>query len=75
MSLLPLLSLQDEQIEIVTEAVRQWCDDNGHVINDDTGKAALRAAVALALTDKWDPSNFLPRLRREMESLERLNRN
>jgi hypothetical protein len=68
MSLLTLLSLQDEQIEIVTEAVREWCDEHNHVINDEEGMVALRAAIAIALTDKWDPSEFPNQLRREMDA-------
>jgi hypothetical protein len=36
--------LQDEQIEIVTEAVRQWCGDNGHVINDDDWQGSVTSS-------------------------------
>ncbi|TCR87657.1 hypothetical protein [Rhizobium sp. BK376] len=68
MSLLTLLSSQDEQIEIVTNTVRQWCDEHNHDIHDERGRFALQAAVALALTDKWDPSTFASRLRREMDN-------
>ena len=68
MSLLTLLSLQDEQIEIVTNTVRQWCEEHNHDIDDELGRSALQAAVAIALTDKWDPSTFPSQLRREMDS-------
>jgi hypothetical protein len=63
MSLVTLLSLQDDQIDVVTEAVRRWCDANDLDINSECGRLAVQSAVAIALTaDKWDPDRFRSRL-------------
>lgn len=50
MSLLPLLSLPDEKIDIVTDAVRGWCETRRCIVNDVQGRAAVQTAVAIALS-------------------------
>jgi hypothetical protein len=67
MSLVTLLSLQDDQIDVVTDAVRRWCDANNVDINGERGRSALQAAVAIALTaEKWHVDNFHSRLNRDL---------
>lgn len=66
MSFMTLLSLQDEQIEVVTETVQRWCQERHLDINSDDGRAALQAAVAIALTDKWSPADLPAQLRKQL---------
>jgi hypothetical protein len=63
MSLVTLLSLQDDQIDVVTESVRVWCEEHNHDINSEQGRAALQAAITVALADQWDPKAFQSKLK------------
>jgi hypothetical protein len=49
MSLLPLLSLPDEKIDIVTDAVRGWCETRRCDVTGARGRFAMETAVAIAL--------------------------
>jgi hypothetical protein len=59
MSFLTLLSLEDEQIELVTDAVRRWCEQKGCDIGDEHGRLAMETAVAVALSARTPPASLL----------------
>lgn len=67
MSFLSLLAVKDDRIDIVTDAVRNWCEAHGHEISDASGKMAMETAIALALGDPWDARLFPERLRQELD--------
>jgi hypothetical protein len=50
MSLFRLMSLEDDEIEIVTTVVRQWCAENHIAMDTARGKAATDAATNRALS-------------------------
>ncbi|KAA0681155.1 hypothetical protein DTW90_37170 [Neorhizobium sp. P12A] len=58
MSLLNLLSLEDDQIEIVTGAVRRWCEENRHSVNSQAGRQAMEVAISLAVSQRTDQSKL-----------------
>ncbi len=58
MSIVTLLSLDDDQIDTVTDAVREWCATNRQDINSQAGRIAMQTAVNLALANRWDPEDF-----------------
>lgn len=66
MSLVTLLALQDDQIEVVTEALRRWCDTQKLEIDSERGRVAMQAAISLALADRWEPECFEARLASQM---------
>jgi hypothetical protein len=45
-----LLSLEDEQISIVMDAVRQWCEQRDVSIESPAGRDALNAAIEAVRT-------------------------
>lgn len=45
--LMSLICLSDEEIEIVTSAVREWCRAHHHDIDSSEGRRALTIAVDL----------------------------
>jgi hypothetical protein len=47
------------KIELVTEAIRRWCEEHNQSIEGERDRAALQAAIAIALNAKWDPADFL----------------
>lgn len=67
MSFLSLLAVKDDRIDIVTDAVRNWCAAHGHDMSDGSGKMAMETAIALALGDPWDGRLFPERLRQELD--------
>ncbi|WP_132528747.1 hypothetical protein [Rhizobium sp. BK376] len=52
MSLLTLLSLEDEQIEIVTGALREWSKESGHSVHNQAGREAMEVAVRIAASQR-----------------------
>lgn len=68
MCFLSLLAVKDDRIDIVTDAVRNWCATHGHEMSDGSGKMAMETAIALALGDPWDGGLFPERLRQELDS-------
>ncbi|WP_183838857.1 hypothetical protein [Rhizobium etli] len=49
--LLSLISLDDHEITIVTDAVRQWCDEKKLDIDGVEGRRAITLAVDLIQTN------------------------
>ena len=49
--LLSLISLDDCEISIVTDAVRQWCSERKLDIDSTEGRRAVTIAVALVQTN------------------------
>lgn len=49
MSLLNLLSLQDDEIDTVTTVVREWCSANHVSIDGERGSHAMSEAVRLVM--------------------------
>ena len=68
MSLLTLVHLDDEQIEIVTDAVRSWCAQYNHDVNDQKGHAAMQVAVSIAMTTKTSRAEFLNLLSKQLDA-------
>jgi hypothetical protein len=66
-SIVTLLSLTDDQIDVVADTVREWCSANKHDINGGNGRSAMQTVVALALVDRWEPKEFAERLCRELD--------
>ena len=52
MSLLNLVSLDDDQVEIIITAVKDWCEQNGVSIDDENGRQAMSIALSGAKTGK-----------------------
>jgi hypothetical protein len=48
MTLLDLLPIKDDQVDIVLGAVRDWRAENGSSIDDEKGREAMAVAVKLA---------------------------
>lgn len=42
-----LISLRDDQIDLVLDAVRKWCDERALDIDSDEGRRAVNMAVNL----------------------------
>ena len=50
MSLLNLLSLDDENIDRITGVVREWCECHQVALDSDRGRAAMSETTRLAMT-------------------------
>jgi hypothetical protein len=46
-----LISLSDEEIEIVTSAVREWCRANNYQIDSLQGRRAITVAIDIVQTE------------------------
>jgi len=66
MSLITLLSLDHEVIEVVTGAVSDWCGQQGCDIDSSNGRKAMAAAVQLALSSPPTRSELLQLLSTEI---------
>ncbi|MBE1508298.1 hypothetical protein [Rhizobium viscosum] len=55
MSLLNLLSLQDDEIDIATTVVHEWCSLHQTPIDSDRGHAAMAEVVRLLLSGEKSP--------------------
>lgn len=67
-SIVTLLSLDDDQIDTVTDAVREWCAANRQDVNSQAGRIAMQTAVSLALASRRDPGDFADQLRRHLDT-------
>ena len=70
MSLLNLLSLDDDGIECVTAVVRIWCDQHGVPLDCQRGREAMSEAVRLAVVGERSPEVMAEALSRHMRVLQ-----
>lgn len=68
MSLLTLLQLENEQIETVIGAVRDWCVQNGRDLTDGEARKAMTIAITLAIATNPTRTELLESLSRTVES-------
>jgi hypothetical protein len=69
MSLLPLLSLPDEKIDIVTDAVRNLCETRRCDVTGARGRSAMETAVAIALaSDRLTVADLSARLEENLRA-------
>ncbi|GAA3099164.1 hypothetical protein GCM10010520_50730 [Rhizobium viscosum] len=66
MSLLNLLSLQDDEIDTVTTVVRKWCSDHHVPIDGERGRAAMSEAVRLTMAGEKSAPMLAEALSRHM---------
>ncbi len=66
MSLLTLLSLDDDDIECVTSAVRIWCDEHGVELQSERGHEAMSIAIHLVLAGEKSPEIVADALNRHL---------
>ena len=59
--LLPVISLSDSEIELVTSAVREWCRTRHCGIDSIEGRRALSIAIDLAQS-KYDKASLVSEL-------------
>ena len=60
-----LISLDDREINLVTDAVQQWCSDNKLDIDSVEGRRAITIAVDLVQTNTA-PEQLLAELSQQM---------
>ncbi|PKA41594.1 hypothetical protein N2599_13870 [Rhizobium sullae] len=73
MSLLDLLPLNENEIELVTTVVRQWCEDHRVLIESGRGRVAMTTAVGLVISGERSPEALSEALGRCMR-IEQYNR-
>ncbi|TCU05586.1 hypothetical protein [Rhizobium sullae] len=73
MSLLDLLPLNENEIELVTTVVRQWCEDHRVLIESGRGRVAMTTAVGLVISGERSPEALSEALGRGM-GIEQYNR-
>lgn len=61
-----LISLNDSEINLVTDAVQQWCSENKHDIDSVEGRRAITIAVDLVQTNTA-PEQLLAELSQQMD--------
>ncbi|MGR9171974.1 hypothetical protein [Rhizobium sp. KDH_Rht_773_N] len=66
MSLINLLSLQDDEIDIATTAVRDWCSTHKTSIDSLHGRAAMTEVVRLIMAGERQPALLADALARHM---------
>jgi len=66
MSLLNLLSLKDDEIDIVTTVVQKWCSDNHMPIDGERGRYAMSEAVRLTMAGEKSAPMLAEALSRHM---------
>lgn len=65
-SFLTLLSLDDDSIELVTRAVRHWCEDHKVPLESPQGREAMSEAIRLAVGGEKSPEIIADALGRHM---------
>lgn len=68
MSLLNLLSLDDDGIECVAAVVEIWCDLHGVPLDSQRGREAMSEAVRLALGGQRSPEVMAEAICRHMRA-------
>jgi hypothetical protein len=66
-SLLNLLSFDEKQLDMVTDAVFIWCREHRQSFNGKKGRAAMQAALAIAYSKKCSPAELRAVLDRHLE--------
>jgi len=67
MSLLHLLSLQDEEIDLITAVVQKWSSAHRTPVDSQTGRQAMCEAVSMVLLAKQSHELLYAELSRHMD--------
>jgi hypothetical protein len=67
MSLLNMLSLSDEDIDLVTSVIHGWCRENRISLDSQRGQEAMSAAVQLCIAGEKSPDMLADKLSHQMK--------
>ncbi|SEH51261.1 hypothetical protein SAMN05216228_10022 [Rhizobium tibeticum] len=70
MSLLNLLSLDDDGIDCVTSVVRKWCEQHGVELDSQRGHEAMATAIQLVTAGEKSPEIVADALSRHLAAVQ-----